>query len=152
MVKLLVEDTDLELIGSVLYKCEGTKFRKDKRYPNGNTFYYAIEFTNSDPVLIKLFLEFLRKIVKVDEDKIKIELFLYPDHDKIKLNKRWRKITNMPNDNFQKIIDMKQKNAKYRPNPLGTCKIRCNGKNIFMKLNEIIIKRLGPKASLLINR
>lgn len=144
-----MNDTDLELAGSVLYKCEGTKLRRNKRYPKGNTFYYAIEFTNSDPVLIRLFLKFLRKIVKVNEDKIKIELFLYPDHDKIKLSKRWSKITGIPNNNFQKIIDMKQKNAKYRPNPLGTCKIRCNGKNIFMKLSEIIIKRLGSKASLI---
>jgi hypothetical protein len=140
---------ELELAGSVLYKCEGTKLRRNKRYPNGNTFYYAIEFTNSDPVLIKLFLKFLRKIIKVEENKIKIELFLYPDHDKNNLIDRWSKITKVSIDNFQKIIDMKQKNTKYRPNPLGTCKIRCNGKNIFMKLNEVIVKRLGSKASLI---
>lgn len=139
---------DLELAGAVLYKCEGTKLRKDTRYPNGNTFLYAIEFTNSEPVLVKLFLEFLRKVIKVDDKRLKSELFLYPDMNKEKLKQFWSEITNIHPENFHKTIILKAKTSKFKPNPLGTCKIRYVGKEAFLRLNAVIIKKLGFEASL----
>lgn len=141
--------TELELAGAILYKCEGTKLRKDKRYLNGNTFYYAIEFTNSDPELIKLFLEFLRKIIKIDESKIKCEIFGYPDLNIVKLENFWSKITKIPLANFQKTILIKRKNFKFKPNPWGTCKIRYSNKESYKRLNQVIINNLGNASSLI---
>jgi hypothetical protein len=138
---------DLELIGVTLYKCEGTKLRKDKRYPN--TYVYSIEFTNSDPILLNLYLKFLIEIIKIDKERIKIELFVYEDHNKDKLKKFWSDYLKIDLINFQKIIVQKTKGSKYRPNPLGTCKIRCSGKNDYLRLDEIIKKRLGKNASLI---
>lgn len=139
--------SDLELTGVVLYKCEGTKLRKDNRYKN--TYMYQLDFTNSDPVLVKLWVSFLRKILKVNEEKIKIELFTYSDHDEERLKKYWSKKLEIPLSGFQKTILMKTKGSKYMPNPLGTCKIRCSGKKDYLKLDSIIKKRLGKNASLI---
>lgn len=116
--------SDLELIGAILYKCEGTKLRRDKRYPRGKTFYYTIEFTNSDPLLVKLFLRFLRKCVGIDFDQIRCELFLYPDQNVVDLVKKWTKFTGIDIHKFDKSIILKLKNSKFKQNPLGTCKIR----------------------------
>ncbi len=138
---------DLELVGVSLYKCEGTKLRKDKRYPN--TYIYAIEFTNSDPILLKLYVEFLIRVLKINKERVKVELFVYEDHDKNRLKNFWSNYLNISYVNFQKIIVQKTKGSKYRPNPLGTCKIRCSGKNDYIKLDSIIKKRLGKSASLI---
>src|SRR5579862_4685125 len=131
---------ELELAGAILYKTEGTKLRRNKRYPLGNTYYYAIEFTNSDPVLIKIFLNFLRKKIKVMETNIRCELFIYPDHNKDELENFWAQTTKLPLHQFHKTILLRTKGSKYQPNPLGTCKIRYNSKADFLKLNAIIIK------------
>lgn len=142
--------SDLELAGVILYKCEGTRLRRDLRSPNGKTYYYAIEFTNSDPVLIKIFLQFLKKILKIQNIRLRCELFIYEDHDKKLLEKFWSKETMIPLNQFHKTILLKAKRpSKYKPNPLGTCKIRLVSKEDFFRLNEIIKKRLGTKASLI---
>ena len=139
--------TQLEFVGAALYKCEGTKLRKDKRFKN--TYYYQIEFTNSDPYLMKLFLDFLRKILKIDENKLKCELFLYQDQKMAFVEKRWKVELGLKSTNFQKTIELKTKTTLFKPNPFGTCKLRYNSKECFLKLNEIIIKRLGIDANLI---
>jgi len=140
---------ELELAGAILYKCEGTRLRRDPRHPNANTFLYAVEFTNSDPVLIKLFLEFIRRIIKIEEDRLKCELFIYNDLEKEKIEAFWSSKTKIPLNRFHKTIVYEAKNSKYKPNPLGTCKIRYCDKRAYLKLNEIIKKRLGEEAKLI---
>jgi len=144
-----MNNNDLELAGAVLYKCEGAKLRKDKRYPKGKTVYYSIEFTNSEVSLIKLFLKFLRKIIKIEEIKLKCELFLYADMKIDVIEKRWQKIVQLPKNQFHKTIIFKTKISRFKPNPLGTCKIRYVDKGKYLKLNEIIVKKLGQTASLI---
>ena len=65
---------ELRLAGGLLYLCEGTKLRQDLRYKN--TFIYSIEFTNSNPKLVNLFIKFMIKELKIDIKKIKGQLYL----------------------------------------------------------------------------
>src|SRR3990172_63664 len=106
---------ELELAGAILYACEGTKLRKDPRHKN--TYLYAIELTNSDPKIICLFVKFLLKVIKTDKERLRGQLFTYPDHN---------------------ITELKNRNSKYKPNPLGTFKVRCTCKEDFLKLQGII--------------
>jgi hypothetical protein len=140
---------ELELVGAVLYKCEGARLRKDKRHPNANTFHYQIDFVNSEPFLIRLWLEFLRKILKIKEEKLRVSLHIYDDLDKNKLIKFWSSLTRVPRNQFYKNKTYHADNPKYPPNPFGTCKIRYIDKKTCLKLNEIIKKRLGKEASLI---
>lgn len=137
--------SDLQLIGVILYKCEGTRLRKDLRYPS--TYYYAIEFTNSDPKLIQLFLEFLRKIVGIEENKLKCELFLYSDQNIKELEQFWSKISSV--NRFNKTLVFQSKNSKYKPSPFGTCKLRYHDKGAYLRLNEVIKSRLGEEYKLI---
>ncbi len=134
-----ISDRDLSLIGASLYLCEGTKERllKDGRK------IFAIEFTNTDPRVIKMFLRFLRKIIDPVESRIKAELFLYPDLSESKLKKFWSKVTKIPINRFQKTIFLKKKTSIFKANPLGTIKIRYSHKKHFLKIKGIINKIFG---------
>lgn len=127
---------ELKLAGGLIYMCEGTKLRQDPRYKN--TFIYAIEFTNSNPKLVFLFVKFMRKILKIELNKIKGQLFIYPDLDEKKVKEIWSNRTSIPIEQFQKIIMLKTKVSKFKPNPLGTFKVRYSSKEKFLKLQDII--------------
>jgi hypothetical protein len=126
---------ELKQAGALIYACEGTGPRKDPR--SKNRYIYSIEFTNSKPQLIKLFAKFLRKILKIDESRLRGQLFTYPDHNKEKLINFWSQTSGIPNNQFQKVIELKQKNPKFKPNPNGTFKIRYSCKSDFLKLEKI---------------
>src|SRR3989338_858886 len=127
---------ELRLAGALLYVCEVTKLRKDPRYKN--TYIYAIEFTNSDPKIIALFRKFMIEVLSVEPTKIKAQLFLYPDLNTKKVMKEWGRRTGTPIKQFQKVIMLKAKISKFKPNPLGTLKIRYSNKEKFLKLQSII--------------
>ncbi|MEK7573897.1 MAG: hypothetical protein AAB531_05765 [Patescibacteria group bacterium] len=124
-----------------MYICEGTKLRTDNR----NRKVHSVEFTNTDPRVIKLFLEFLRKIINAEEQRIKAELFIYPDHDEEGLIEFWSKSTKIPKERFNKTIRLKQKNYKFKPNPLGTFKIRYHHKKHFLRIQDMINESFGEE-------
>lgn len=131
-----LNDKELKLLGISLYECEGTKRRRVKG--RKSDYHYAIEFTNSNPVVIRLFLLFLRRILGVKQDGIRLELFIYDDLKVNELEKFWSKITRIPRRQFNKTIVLKQKNERYKPNPRGTCKIRYYDVGKFLKLEKMI--------------
>ncbi len=129
-------DREIKLLGLSLYKCEGTKRRKVKG--RKSDYCYAIEFTNSDPKIIEYFLLFLRQVLKVAEEKIKVELFVYEDLNLADIKEFWKDITKIPEEQLEKIIVLRQRNSKYKPNPRGTCKIRYYSKEKFLELESMI--------------
>jgi hypothetical protein len=105
---------------------------------NGKKTIYAIEFTNKDPSVIKIFLRFLREVLKVEEDRLHGELFVYPDLKKKALEEYWSTVTGIPLSRFNKTIVLKQKNKKYIPNLLGTFKVRYSSKSDYLKLANMM--------------
>lgn len=61
---------ELFLIGAVLYWAEGTK---EKEGTPGS----GIQFTNSDPKMLKIFLLWLRSVCMIDEEKIHFQIYLH---------------------------------------------------------------------------
>ena len=84
----------------------------------------------------------MRKELKIDPAKIKGQLFLYPDLDVARVKKIWSNNTNIPTTQFQKIIMLKTKISRFKPNPLGTFKVRYTNKEKFLLLQSIIDKVL----------
>lgn len=130
---------DLHLSGIMLYACEGTKLRIDKR--SGNP-YYAIEFTNSNPKLVKLFLEFLRKIIGIEESKLKGLLFVYDDLDHKKVEKFWSNYLEIPLTRFNKTILYASKGRK-NLSKVGTFKIRYHSKKKRVLLERMMEELLN---------
>ena len=136
---------ELSIIGAILYSCEGTRLRRDRRREN-ETYHWVIEFTNSDPLLIKLFLQFLRDIIGVEEKRLKGQLFAYDDLDINDLKIFWSDCTKISLSNFNKAIVFKAKNGKFKPNPNGTFKVRYYSKEAFQKLNLLINNVLSSQG------
>ncbi|OJI08353.1 hypothetical protein BK005_00915 [bacterium CG10_37_50] len=127
---------DLKIIGAMLYVCEGTKVRRDFRTKNG--YVYSIELTNSDFKIIKIFSRFLKKIIEADWNRVKGQVFLYPDLVEKELVKYWSDASGIPINQFQKSIILKAKNGKFTASPFGTFKLRYACKDDFLKLQSII--------------
>ncbi len=130
---------ELEIIGTVLYGCEGTRLRRDKRRVN-NVYHWVIEFTNTDPRLIKLFLLFMRKVLTIHEKKLKGQLFIYNDLDQDKVEKFWSSATEIPLSRFNKTIILTPRGYKGKLSEKGTFKLRYHSKEIFKKLDSIMEK------------
>jgi predicted DNA-binding protein YlxM (UPF0122 family) len=82
------EENDLKIAGIMLYWGEGAK-------RSG-----SVNFANSDPEMIKVFLLFLRKICGIDEKRMKILIHIYPDQDYRSLENFWMTTTGIKKENF----------------------------------------------------
>lgn len=60
----LLSEKELWLIGIIAYWCEGAKQKE-------NNVSQGVVFSNSDPLLIRLFVKWLRDICKISEEDIK---------------------------------------------------------------------------------
>jgi hypothetical protein len=96
----------LFVAGVMIYWGEG-----DKASKNG------FRISNADPLLIKVFLSFLRKICGAEEERIRAGILLYPDLDKEICEHYWSKQLGLNRDNFTKSIVVqgrhKTKRVKY---------------------------------------
>lgn len=86
--KIPKELEKLYYIGLALYWGEGSK--------SGNT----VAITNSDPYLIRVFLDFLRKICKVDEKRLHLLIHYHSDQNERELINYWSKFTKINKDQF----------------------------------------------------
>ncbi len=135
---------NLRMFGPLVYWCEGTKSIRQNR---GNPV--QIEFVSSDPLLIKLFVEFLRSTLKVKENKLRGRLQIHGVNNKEKAEKYWSKISGIPISQFQKPI-IKKTNIVHRFNynilEYGTFIVRYGSKE---KYNELIQMITDLKRNLL---
>lgn len=69
---------ELLLIGTALYWAEGSKEKKGR-------LGQGVDFGNTDPAMINIFLCYLREVLGVDSDQIKFSLYIHQNH-KYRLN------------------------------------------------------------------
>ena len=84
-------DKYLSLAGLMLYWAEG--------YKAGTT---TVDFANSDPDMIKTFLNMLRLIYRISENKLRIFLYCYSNQNPDKLIQTWSELLDIPPDQFTK--------------------------------------------------
>lgn len=111
-----IDNSDLKRlrdIGTAIYWAEGAK--------KGN----YIDFTNSDPEMVLLMMNWFRLICRVREEKFKISVFYHGGQNEQEMKTYWSKITRVPLSQFYKSI-FKREGTGQRRNTLynGTCKIR----------------------------
>lgn len=108
---LLVEnlsDKEKMLILSSLYWAEGAKVDSN--------------LTNTDPELIRIFVKGLNDVVKIENDRIKLNIRIYEDMDKEKCINYWLKKTDLKRENLSSVnILSGKKNGKLE---YGMCRVR----------------------------
>ncbi len=114
----------LFIAGVMLYWGEG-----DKRNKNN------VKFINTDPNMIVLYCDFLRKICDVPEEKIKAGLFIYDNIDELNAINFWSDKTKITKDRFHKTIKLVSKSEKRRV-PFGICLITVS--NSFLKKKFLV--------------
>ena len=90
------------LISLIIWWCEGTKARRDKRWKNAINC--PIEVTNINPVIIKLFIDFLRKDLGIANSALKAQLQIHKSDNKLELEQFWTEISGIPLSQFNKTI------------------------------------------------
>lgn len=88
-----VSRRDLQLVGTALYWAEGSK-AKTKRPSQG------LDFGNSDPKMIRLYLRWLLDIVQVSKDRINLSLYIHETAKcrVLEVKKRWSLVTGFSED------------------------------------------------------
>jgi hypothetical protein len=109
--KIKITDEKLFLMGVMLYWAEGTK---EKEYNIGQ----GVTFNNSDYKMIQLFLKWLKKCLKLSDDRIVFDIYIH-ENNKNRLDEVksfWSKVTGFSIDKFGKIYFKKHRINTQRKN------------------------------------
>jgi len=95
----------------------------------------SFQFVNSDWRIIQLMLRFLREIAKIDEELIKIRLYIHEIYKDENCEKFWLEITQISPQFLQKTIykpslHKVKKNKNYK----GCCRIEITQSEIYWKI------------------
>lgn len=111
--KLTPEQEKLKLAGIMLYWGEGTK--------KGHN----VALANSDPVMVALFVRFLREICGIDENRLHITLHHYLDQNEPSLKKFWSKSLEIPLEQFYRsYAHLNTKGSYKKKSQYGTVSVQ----------------------------
>lgn len=107
----VISKRELFLIGAVLYWAEGTK---EKETAPGS----GIQFTNSDPRMLKIFLLWLRSVCMIDEEKIHFQVYLHETNNSRvgKVVEYWSKSLKVTENRLNKVYYKRNKILTNRKN------------------------------------
>lgn len=120
-----IDMINLRLIGSALYFAEGGKTKN------------RADFTNSNSEMIKIMMNFFRKVCKVSKNKFRVQLSIHNREEEMAIKKYWSKITGIPISQFIKTnfaISKYSKKRRKNKLPFGTIQIRIADVNLFHKI------------------
>lgn len=109
---LPLTQTLAQVFCSLLYWGEGGKFTDNR-----------LEFTNSDPQMIRTYLRMLRFGFDVNEHKLRANVHIHEYHNEKTQKLFWHKITNIPLKQFNKSYQKPHTSRVIRPNYQGCVRI-----------------------------
>ena len=126
--KHLTDDEErLKIAGAMLYWAEGTL--------KGCT----VDFANSNPEMIKIFLKFLREICGAKEERLRVYLYTHSSSNIEELKKYWHSVTNISLTQFTKpYIRKENPNVSNRKMLYGMVHIRYNDKKLLDTIDSWI--------------
>lgn len=128
--KLTAQQQKLLVAGVMLYWGEGSQW-------SGET---SVDFANSNPHMIRVFIKFLRVICQVSERRLRCYLYCYSNQSVPKLLKFWSSVTKISRHQFTKPYVKKttKKGIKNGKMPYGLVHIRYSDKKLLILLREWI--------------
>lgn len=130
---------DLLLLGAALYWGEGTKY--EGKYP-------SLIFTNSDPKMVVVYLNFIRYGLNIEESFIKGGIHLHPHIDEAVARRYWSKITNLSYESFY-VVNVKNRASQGirdpKKLPYGMVVIKVNKRKFFYLVKGMIESLYKPE-------
>lgn len=139
-----LNNRELMILGAALYWGEGYKNFNQRK----NVYPYVC-FGNSDPCMLKVFITFLEKSLKINRDRIKCQAMIYPGINPQKAIHYWQSVTQIPVENFRTQLAVSRASQGKRPwniLPYGTLQLRVSKRQEFFKIRGLmdgIIKVAG---------
>ena len=133
LIKL--DKTLYKLLSALLFWCEGAKTQAH------------IEFINSDPAMIKTFIELLRSAFDLDESKFRVLMHLHEYHNEQKQKEFWSNITKIHQNQFTKTYWKPHTKKRKRENYPGCIRISYYDAHIARQLHawyNTFAKKLRP--------
>jgi hypothetical protein len=124
--KVAVLDMDSNnsaIVCALLYWAEGSKK-------------HGVRFTNSDPIMISVFLKLLRAAFKIDENRLKARVHLHAYHDVDKQISFWSKVTDIPAEKI-KVYHKENTGIQTHPGYQGCMNVSYYDSRIFTQLQMI---------------
>jgi transcriptional regulator with XRE-family HTH domain len=120
-----ISSNDLRKIGTALYWAEGAKTKRS-----------VVQFSNSDPEMIKLMMKFFRNICCVPKEKFRGHIHIHPHLDAKRAENHWAKISDIPSSQFYKTYQKPNKSSKNLKDslPFGTFDIYVCDTALFLKI------------------
>lgn len=125
---------DLKIICALLYWCEGGKTEKS-----------TLSFINSDPSLIKYFVDTFRKAFEVDESKFRVVMHIHNYHDINKQIEFWSKITRIPKSQFTKPYNKPNTGKRIKADYQGCISLRYYGRGMRQEMMFLIKEILNNR-------
>jgi len=126
------EQIELKIAGIMLYWAEGTL--------KGST----VDFANSNPAMIKIFLKFLRNICGIKEERLRVYLYTHENCNISKAISFWHSVTKISTDQFTKPYVRKgNPNTSNRKMLFGLIHIRYNDKKLLGLIKKWIEEYTG---------
>jgi transcriptional regulator with XRE-family HTH domain len=103
--------------GCMLYWAEGSKGRNQ------------LQFTNSDPIMCRFFVDFLRTYFELEPSRIRITCHLYADHleHQTEVERHWLDVLGLPRESLRKsvvnVYSRYSRRKRLGNLPYGTCRI-----------------------------
>ncbi len=120
-----------ELIFAMLYWGEGFK-------GNENSKMSTLDFANSDPEMIRLYMKVFRDLYEFEEKKLRVLLYCYSNQNITNLISFWSKLTNIPKDQFNKPYIKTNSIVNARIMKYGLVHIRYNDKKLLLEIKNLI--------------
>lgn len=127
----------LHVAGCMLYWAEGSKSRNQ------------VQFSNSDPDMVRLFVTFLRTYFDVADESIRISCYLYADHvdHQREIEQFWLDTLALQRSSLCKSIvnvySVASKRKRRNTLPYGTCRLTVSRTNILQSIYGSIQEYAG---------
>jgi len=107
---------ELLLIGTALYWAEGYKKAR-----------WSLQFSNSDPTMIRLMMQFFKKVCNIPKEKIRALVQIHPNVTSKRAVNYWSRISEIPKTQFAKSYSRLTPSSKqkrpFNTLPYGTLRI-----------------------------
>lgn len=119
-----ISDKELWLMGVMLYWAEGGKTQR------------MVRFSNGDPEMIQIMMEFFRRVCVVPEPKFRGYIHIHPHLNIERAEQYWSEIAKIPKNQFFKTYSKQNKSSKNKKDtlPYGVLDIYVLDTKLFLKI------------------